>query len=100
MSLSRKRPATVPDLSVETVAILLHGWGATPPEPSIPNPGFAGGFYELATGGAAELWRENEAYLRSVAARWRWQPSTPGPDGQMIYYGEAKALGVRVAGER
>ncbi len=104
MAYRRDPDADVPDLSPEVIAILLGGWGATPPEPSIPNPGFAGGFYELASGhtsgAAADMWREHEEFLRDTARGWGWEPSIPGPGGRLLFYAEAKALGVRVDGER
>lgn len=55
-------------------AILLHGWSADPPAGRAH--GFGDGLIDLVLDlDPAECWREHEAYLRGVAARWKWEPT-------------------------
>jgi hypothetical protein len=88
-----RRMPTAPDVSPSVLAILLDGWGATPPVPC-PFRGFAGGFGMLAgQDGPATLWRQHETYLRQVARTWGWSPQWVGADGVRRFYGEHCANG-------
>jgi hypothetical protein len=91
----RRHPAQTPDLKPETIAVLLHGWGA--PEAPEPSPhGFGGGFLTLTEPhnlGFIRLWREHEPWLRGVALKWSWTPQVKGPDGRKRFYAEHLAAG-------
>lgn len=71
-----------PDLSADTVSVLLGGWGAKPVVDD-GRHGFGGGFIELLDGDAAmaALWTRHERYLRAKAREWGWHPD----DGGMFY---------------
>ena len=89
-----RAPAT-PALKSDTVAILLGGWAALPPDPC--ESGFTGGMLELFDpNGPATLWRTHEVYLRAVARRWGWTPRHVGPDGVARFFGEHLAAGFRL----
>jgi hypothetical protein len=92
--MATRRYSAAPALKPETIAVLLAGWGVEAPEPG-PH-GFGGGVLELFLPdvGPARLWRQHEAYLRSVAARWNWAPTIEAPNGRKLFWGEAVALGL------
>ena len=82
-----------PDLSAATVAVLLKGWCAEPPEGIPRQHGFGGGFLELYNiGGIAALWHEHEGWLRAQAAEWGWEPTFTLGEVPM-FYGEYVANG-------
>jgi hypothetical protein len=86
-----------PDLKNETIGVLLAGWGATlPPDVNPGAHGFGGGMLELLTDGPADLWKEHEAFLRSVARTWGWTPTVETPRG-LMFYAEALANGFEDA---
>lgn len=89
----RQTPA--PDLKSRAVAILLRGWGATPPTDVLPDAhGFGGGMLLLFdVDGPARLWREHGDWLRSIARSWGWEPSITGPDDVLRFYAEHCAAG-------
>lgn len=88
-----KARTAAPDLKPETVAILLRGWDAYPPEPPGPH-GFGGGFAALCNrDDMTALWREHEVWLRDVARRWGWTPRVLGQDGRRRFYAEHIAVG-------
>ena len=42
--------------------------------------------------GIIQLWREHEAFLRTTATQWGWQPRYTTPDGRQLFFGEYCAL--------
>lgn len=99
---TRRASVVAPDLSPNTVAVLLHGWGATAPVPS-PHE-FSHGFLDLYERdgpcgrevGMIRMWRAHETWLRDTASRWGWQPTVKGPDGMQRFYAEHQAAGFPV----
>jgi hypothetical protein len=94
----RAAAAGPPDLSAETIAILLGGWGAEPPAAADDGDrGFEHGFADLyEQDGPATLWRTHEAFLRATAVAWGWVPTFLGPDGVARFWGEHDAAGYVV----
>src|SRR6185436_16000609 len=88
--IAKVRRPSPDELKADTIAIVLHGWHAHPPDGIDPGPnGFGGGFFDLCEGdGPAGVWREHEAHLRETARAWGWSPTTRGEDGRLRFYGE------------
>ncbi len=83
-----KQEAGTPDLGASTVALLLAGWSASPPENVPREHGFTAGFLELyAVDGIATLWRQHETWLRQKAKSWDWVPGFTH-NGTAMFYGE------------
>lgn len=102
MRLKANGPAPRPNLSNDTIAVVLGGWTADPPAGVPRTHGFGSGMGPLyytrgpegCGAGAAACWRQHEVYLRQVAAAWGWAPRHRAPDGTLAYYGEAIARGM------
>lgn len=83
----REQAASTPDpLGPATIAILLAGWSADPPEDVPREHGFSEGFLELYDiGGIGKLWRQHEPRLREQARLWGWQPRFTLDGGPMFW---------------
>jgi hypothetical protein len=89
MGIPRRR-AEVPDLKADTIAVLLGGWSANPPDGVPPGPpGFGQGFIDLyEDAGIVRLWRQHARFLRATAKAWGWEPQFELPDGRRGHYAE------------
>lgn len=87
---TRRPDLPQPDLSLDTIAVLLGGFGAHPPEPG-PFTGFSGGFldlYDPENAGIIRLWTAHRDWLIAQAAAWGWAPEWVLPStGEALFYG-------------
>jgi hypothetical protein len=67
----RRALTQAPDLSAQTIAIALEGWGSYPP--------------------AGVPWTTHELFVKAAARSWGWQPRFVGPDGRRRFFAEALA---------
>jgi hypothetical protein len=69
----RRAPTVAPDLSAQTIAIALEGWGSYPPAGVPWTFGFHGGLLELFEphdAGLLRLWTAHALFLKAAARSW------------------------------